>query len=421
MRSLLAVLWLLAGSLCAQNGLPVEEPDETRRAEKVRALLREDLAANLPLALRLLSEDPSSRVRSVILDRIGGIDRTEVRQALRERAGSDPDPRLAVAAFEKLRLLQNRSALAPLERRLKLARESGNREEARYLALEHERWLAHSRGSRLPGFMQTPPPVFAVKPGGEPIRVLAFGDFGQGTAFQKTTAAAMLAFHRRQPFDFAITLGDNFYPRGMESPSDPRWKTWWSELYDPLGIRFYASLGNHDWGLADSPAAEYLYALQSPSWRLPATRYSFTAGPAQFFAIDSQLAPEAQLLWLEEELERSTARWKIVYGHHPVYSHGQHGDTPGLVRSLLPVLKGRADAYLAGHDHDLQHLRPEGGVHFFIAGGGGAGVRPITPGPRSLFAASSYGFAVLEADGAALKVRFVNRDLSTLYEYTLRK
>ena len=41
---------------------------------------------------------------------------------------------------------------------------------------------------------------------------------------------------------FAITLGDNFYDRAMESPSDPRWKTWIEDLYDPLGITFYASL-----------------------------------------------------------------------------------------------------------------------------------------------------------------------------------
>ena len=49
-------------------------------------------------------------------------------------------------------------------------------------------------------------------------------------------------------FDFGITLGDNFYSIGMESPEDLRWQTQWEKMYGPLGIPFYATLGNHDWG-----------------------------------------------------------------------------------------------------------------------------------------------------------------------------
>lgn len=169
------------------------------------------------------------------------------------------------------------------------------------------------------------------------------------------------------------------------------------------------------------PADQRIRTAKSPTWRLPATRYTFTAGPVQFFAIDSQAPSQAQWLWLDDELNRSTARWKIVYGHHPIYSHGVHGDTPYLVRDLLPILRHRADIYFAGHDHDLQHLQPEDGVHFFISGGGGAGIRPITPGPRSLFAKSSYGFAVVEAGPDTLQVSYYDPDLRSLYDYTLRK
>ncbi len=296
-----------------------------------------------------------------------------------------------------------------------------NPEQRRLLALEHERRVLLHKGVALPGFMRVAPPVFSVKPSHRPIRVLAFGDFGQGTVQQQAVAAAMLRYHRKNPFDFAITLGDNFYPKGMESPSDPRWKTWWDELYDPLGIQFYAALGNHDWGFPDSPAAEVVYTHKSPSWRMPATRYTFTAGPVQFFALDTQGMSAAQLLWLDEELNQSKARWKVAYGHHPIYSHGWHGDTRRLIRDLLPVLSHRADAFFSGHDHDLQHLKPENGVHFFVAGGGGAGIRAVQPGPRSLFAKSSYGFAVVEADAGEFKVRFVDTNLNQLYEYTLRK
>jgi hypothetical protein len=251
--------------------------------------------------------------------------------------------------------------------------------------------------------------------------VLAFGDFGQGTTFQKDTAKGMLQYHRSNPFDFGITLGDNFYSVGMDSPSDPRWESWWEDLYTPLGIEIYASLGNHDWGQPNSPAAEILYTGKSKSWRMPATHYTFTAGPAQFFSLDTDAFSTNQLLWLKEELQKSTAKWKIVYGHHPIYSHGQHGNTPKLIRDLLPVLKGRADVYICGHEHDLQHLKPEDGVHFFVSGGGGARVRPIESGSRSLFSASANGFSVLEANDRALTVRFVAPDQRILYEHVITK
>jgi hypothetical protein len=87
----------------------------------------------------------------------------------------------------------------------------------------------------------------------------------------------------------------------------------------------------------------------------------------------------------------------------------------------MPILKGRADVYLAGLDHDLQHLKAEDGVHFFVAGGGGASLRPLTVGPRSLFAKDAHAFSVVEASGNQLKVRFIDTSLNQLYEATLTK
>ncbi|MSO23690.1 MAG: hypothetical protein EXQ58_10675 [Acidobacteria bacterium] len=268
--------------------------------------------------------------------------------------------------------------------------------------------------------LEVAPGLFSLKAAREPIRVLAFGDFGNGSQGQKEVAAAMLQYHRQRRFDFAITLGDNFYNKGMKGVDDPRWKTWWDQLYDPLGIQFYAILGNHDYGFQESPEAEILYSKKSPSWRMPATQYTYTAGSVQFFAIDSEVMTAYQLEWLQKELEASKFRWKVVYGHHPIYSHGMHGDNQKLIRELLPVLKGQAEVYLAGHDHDMQHLKPEGNLHFFVSGSGGK-LRPIRRGSRSLFAESALGFAVLEADGSSLKITFVDKTLQTLYEYTLKK
>ena len=85
-----------------------------------------------------------------------------------------------------------------------------------------------SSGGLLPTFMQQPPPVFAAVPTGWPVRVLAFGDFGDGSDAQKEVATTMLAHHRQKRFDFAVTLGDNFNSTGMESPrpTAPRSRPW---------------------------------------------------------------------------------------------------------------------------------------------------------------------------------------------------
>jgi hypothetical protein len=132
---------------------------------------------------------------------------------------------------------------------------------------------------------------------------------------------------------------------------------------DPLGIPFFAPTGNHDWGWADS-----------------------------------------------------SARWKIVYGHHPIYSHGAHGDTPGLHESLLPLLKNRVHIYLVGHEHTAQHLKPEEGVHFFTGAAGCQTARPIRTGPLTLFADSFYGFVALEIDEERIKVTFVDTEGTVRYE-----
>jgi tartrate-resistant acid phosphatase type 5 len=375
-----------------------------------------------------VTKDSSPAVRLTIVQAMAGESRwreaEETPPLLEGVLARDPDPLVSLAALEGLRRLRMRELNGLLNQRLSLAADRGDTSPAvAQLAEAQERWFSLERGSMLPAFMRTPPPVFSVKPADAPIRVLAFGDFGNGSGEQKMVAKTIAGYHQSQRFDFAITLGDNFYSIGMESPSDPRWRTWFEDLYAPLGIPFYASLGNHDWGHPDSPAAEIVYSGLTPTWRMPATYYTFTAGPLQFFALDTQSVALAQNQreWLDRELTRSQARWKVVYGHHPIYSDGNYEDRPDLIESLLPILANRADAYICGHDHNLQALRAHRGVRFYVAGGGGAGLYEVARSPRSLFVSRSNGFAVLEADANRLVVKLVDGDGKVVYEEPITK
>jgi predicted phosphodiesterase len=447
-RTLFVLAFLLVVTACAQQGTAPDSlvnklPAALRERgqailnateDKTRTQLTDDLARQEPAAameflIGLLDSDPAASVRRAVITRLGNRPDAALQQALERHAASDADADVALLALNRLRAQRLNQLRQSLNKRLEMAQQSGNPAELQKLLQEQERWISLVNGTMLPAFMRVPPPLFALKSKGKVLRVVTLGDFGAGAPEngqiagepQKQVAAAMLKSHKAKAFDFGLTVGDNFYPVGMHSPADARWQTLWRELYDPLKLKFYVTFGNHDWGSADSPAAELLYARQSPSWVIPAPYYTYTAGPVQFFALDTNEVSELQLTWLRGELAKSTARWKVVYGHHPIYSAGQHGNGNDLIARLLPVIKDRADIFLAGHEHDMQHQKPEGNLHFFINGGGGAGIRTIKPNERSLFALSSYGFATLEIDTEKIAVKYFGTELQELYQYTIVK
>jgi hypothetical protein len=337
---------------------------------------------------------------------------------LRRIAMTDPSDDVAFAAGNAWRRVLLGGVVGVLQGRLDAATDPARRAR---LARELERYQVFAAGQNLPRFLREAPPVFNVKTASSRrARVLAFGDFGEhGNRRQERIADAMRRAHAEKPFDLAITLGDNFYPAGIATPTDERWQQEFERLYGPMRIPVFASLGNHDWVLADSPAAEILRSAEPSRWRMPAARYSFVAGPVQFFALDTNLVTRAELDWLDAELGRSKARWKVVFGHHPIFSDGKYGDDAVLRESLMPILRGRANLYISGHDHSLQHITAQDGVHFVIAGGGGAGTYPTRPSARSLFAASQNGFAVIEADRKTLTVSLVDGELNVLHSFTI--
>ncbi|SRR5579883_53153 len=269
-----------------------------------------------------------------------------------------------------------------------------------------------------------------VIPADRPVHAVAFGDYGTGSRNQSDVAHAIGRRAGQQPFDLGLTMGDNFYRCGVRSVTDAKWRTRWEDLYTPLGIPFYSSLGNHDYGHPPvicpsergSPDAEVAYSKISKSWHMPARYYSFTAGPALFIAIDTEGWSGKQLDWIRETLRKyaddPAVKWRIVYGHHPIYTSGVHLNERRisvLREALLPVLKdGKVDVYLCGHDHDMEHLRADG-MEFYICGGGGAQLRKFhNRKPISVFQAVKFGFLDLRIDQHTLSVQFFDSRLEPL-------
>jgi len=264
---------------------------------------------------------------------------------------------------------------------------------------------------------------------------LVFGDWGTGSASQKNIAQRMAEKAKADGAQFAVLVGDNFYPTGVSSVSDPQWKTKYADIYTQpqFQMPFYVALGNHDWVQAQSPQAEIDYTAHDERWHLPARYYTFswTISPTSkidFFALDTTPIEEGktdeiktQSEWLEGQLAKSTARWKIVFGHHPVYSNGLHGDTKTMVEKFKPLFeKYHVDAYLCGHDHDIEILKPVNGVHYIVSGGG-AGHRDMHWGDNTVFAMTNTGFVWCAATDNLLEAQCIDRDGKTEYVYDMRK
>jgi tartrate-resistant acid phosphatase type 5 len=285
----------------------------------------------------------------------------------------------------------------------------------------------------LPGVAQID--LGRVLPADRPLHIVAFGDFGSGEPGQLEVAQAIARRHAQAPFTFGITMGDNFYRCGVRSVHDPKWKTRWEDLYTPLGILFYAALGNHDYGHPPvvcpaggaSADAEVERTKLSASWRLPARYYTYAAGPVRFIAIDTEGWSGKQFDWIKYTLEATAnepgIRWRIVYGHHPMYTSGVHLNERRigeLRRELFPVLKAAGvDVYIAGHDHDMERLKVEG-MDMLIAGSGGAELRKVRHQEAdSIFAAKSYGFLDIEVTADHIAAQFYDPDLRTLEKNSL--
>jgi tartrate-resistant acid phosphatase type 5 len=270
------------------------------------------------------------------------------------------------------------------------------------------------------------------------LNFLAIGDWGSpGVA---TVAKAMGEWAEDMMPRAVISTGDNFYPSGVQSIDDPRWQSGYENVFTAPGLTcpWHVVLGNHDH--EGSIEAQIAYTAKSTRWRMPARYFSWSTplpdgGLADFFFIDTTPVYEGthgfkttfvpleafvveQFVWLERGLAASNTDWKIVVGHHPVFSGGMHGPSWGLIRYLKPMLEEHGvRIYLNGHDHDLQHIVVDG-VHY-LTSGAGAEPRTVEAASGSLFSRSTLGFMAATLTKTAFSFSFVGADGQPMYEATV--
>jgi len=195
------------------------------------------------------------------------------------------------------------------------------------------------------------------------VKFAAIGDNGTGEQPEYDIGRQMDVWRRRFPFDMVIMLGDNIY--GSQRPADFVQK--FEKPFKPLldaGVKFYASLGNHD-----NRANDAYTPFNMGGQRY----YTFARSHVRFFVLDTSYLDPAQLTWTEQALKGATEPWKIAYFHHPLYSDGgRHGSGVDLRVRLEPLFtKYGVEVVYSGHDHIYERLKPQKGITYFVSGAGG--------------------------------------------------
>jgi predicted MPP superfamily phosphohydrolase len=237
-------------------------------------------------------------------------------------------------------------------------------------------------------------------------RFAVLADTGTGSVNQYAVARALAQYHQKNPFDTILLAGDNIYTNGEFTKIKPVFTLPYQDLLQ-RGVKFYASLGNHD---VRSLNGDLQVAY--PDFNMKGQRYYMHGqGDVRFFVLNTNdliniESPERvkQLDWLDRALAASKAKWNIVYGHHNIYSTGMYPDNQVMIEDVNPILKKhKVRLWINGHDHNYQRWNFDQ-ITYLVCGGGGAKLYEIKdetikkhPHHEKLkFAKSIYSFGIIE-------------------------
>jgi len=239
---------------------------------------------------------------------------------------------------------------------------------------------------------------------------------------------------------FIVSCGDNFQVAGVASVQDPLWMSSFENVYknNSLQVEWYPVLGNHDY--KGNTQAQIDYSKISRRWRMEDHYYTFVKKindsiSARFIFMDTpplvneyhtkggypDIAAQdtaRQMRWLNDVLVNSKEQWKIVFGHHPVYSAStKHGNTVEMIQKVKPLLeKYHAQFYFCGHDHDFQHLREKDKNVDYVVTGTGGEPRPSSKNGLSLFSKSVPGFSEVTFHADSIRVIFMGANGESQYK-----
>lgn len=246
---------------------------------------------------------------------------------------------------------------------------------------------------------------------------------------------------------FIAAIGDIHHFMGVQSVQDPLWLTNYEWIYKhpELMIPWYPILGNHEYeGNTD---AVLNYSNISRRWQMPSRYYSISQSISKIVEVlilfidtpplidkyrnDSKRyvdagkqSMERQLVWIDSTLGDSKAKWKIVLGHHPVYSGTTkvESEREDMQKRLQPLLdRHKVDISFSGHIHTFQHIKVSGSSVDYFVNSSASLSRDVINSEYQLYASPESGFSLCTVKENELVISFVNKEGKIIYQYSRKK
>mmetsp|Transcript_79351 Transcript_79351/g.202066 ORF Transcript_79351/g.202066 Transcript_79351/m.202066 type:complete len:405 (+) Transcript_79351:45-1259(+) len=260
---------------------------------------------------------------------------------------------------------------------------------------------------------------------------------------------------------FVISLGDNFYVRGVTDMKDQQFLESFEAIYDRgalADVPWKILLGDHDH--RGNVTALLLHTNRSQRWRLPSLHYRFEVPlpdgsgrnlevvMADSVCLEGGMEPDlvakrrfeaeyseafvgvaaAQEHWrsLEENFKSTRPAIRIIAAHRPVVSMVNRPRTASepqveerLHKMLVAAAADSPVLYMHGHDHAMQLWKDSEAQLTYIGNGvGGMGLHQFLPQSHARARGAefkwgsngAYGFAIHELGADALNTYFVAGD-----------
>lgn len=293
--------------------------------------------------------------------------------------------------------------------------------------------------------------VIAVDPScvaSTPWKFIVSGDSrGDGTPINETILAEIAAEVVAQGAEFVLVPGD-LVSGGVSQTALEADLLDWRDLMQPVydaGIGVYPVRGNHDLGSPSGTTAwnnvfSGVYALpdNGPPGEQNLT-FFVKHDNVLVLCLDQYISGQTHRVnqaWVDEQLTRSECLHVFAQGHEPAFK-AQHADCmddyPTDRDEFWTSLHDAAGrSYFCGHDHFYDHARandgdgnPDDDLHQFIVGTAGAPLRDWSPPydgsngamtVEQVHHAKEFGYLVVEIDGAAVTMTWMERTSPGTYE-----
>lgn len=204
--------------------------------------------------------------------------------------------------------------------------------------------------------------TFTTDDGDDNLNFIVIADVQASNAnnFESGANVVKKAFETMPDAEFLTSLGDY-----TNDCTNEEWDLY-ADSFDSisLGTTSVPVTGNHD---SDSHWFENMFALDTSEsvQTLNGVNYSFDYGNVHFAVVntnDMLSVTNAQLTWLRNDMNSTSADWKVVFMHKSPYTLGKDGKWPDalyLQETLAKVCdETNVDLVMSGHDHMYLRTKP---------------------------------------------------------------